>query len=150
MKIDTKVFESLVADVMPAIQARTTLPILECVHVHSEGARLVVEATNLELGIRSETEDVVIDEPIAFCVSAKRLHRILKVIDGELTIERNGGVLSIRDGSSEFDLSTLDPDDYPPLPEVIDENVVTFGDFKLQNALRAVAYAISMMSTGIS
>lgn len=143
MKIDTKVFESLVADVMPAIQARTTLPILECVHVHSEGARLVVEATNLELGIRSETEDVVIDDPIAFCVSAKRLHRILKVIDGELVIKHDGGVLSIRDGSSEFDLATLDPDDYPPLPEVIDENVVTFGDFKLQNALRSVAYAIS-------
>lgn len=143
MKIDSKVFEGLVADVMPAIQARTTLPILECVHVYSAGARLVVEATNLELGIRSETWDVVIDDPIAFCVSAKRLHRILKVINGELTIEHDGGMLSIRDGSSEFDLATLDPDDYPPLPEVDDENVVTFGDSKLQDALRAVAYAIS-------
>lgn len=143
MKIEAKVFEGLVSDVMPAIQARTTLPILECVHVHSEGARLVAEATNLELGIRSETDDVAIVDPVAFCISAKRLHRILKVLDGELTIEQHGGVVSIRDGSSAFDLAALLPEDYPPLPEVDAETAVTFGGYKLQNAIRAVAHAIS-------
>lgn len=143
MKIEAKVFKGLVSDVMPAIQARTTLPILECVHVHSEGARLVAEATNLELGIRSETDDVAIVDPVAFCISAKRLHRILKVLDGELTIEQHGGVVSIRDGSSAFDLAALLPEDYPPLPEVDAETAVTFGGYKLQNAIRAVAHAIS-------
>ena len=74
--IDKNELLVVVNTVMKAVKAKTTMPILECICVQSTGTSLVLEATNMELAIR--TEIPCIAERESFCINAKSFSDILK------------------------------------------------------------------------
>lgn len=121
--------------VMGAIAAKTTMPILGCVHCVGDGQRLALTGTNLELTLRTTIEFV--HEPFMAVWPAKRLYDILKAFpkDGLVGIAIEEDKVTIKCGRSRFVLTTYNPNDFPVIDEGIDFDVAFTLKAKELNAL---------------
>ena len=96
---------------------KTTLPILTHVLLESKTESVQLTGTDLEIGIREELTAKVHQEGKA-SVSAKKLYEIVREMPDE-TIhvqKKENQWIRIQCGKSIFNLSGLDPEDFPALP----------------------------------
>ena len=101
---------------------KTTLPILTHVFLESKKESIQLTGTDLEIGIREELAAKVKQEGKA-SVSAKKLYEIVRELpDERIHIQkRENQWIRLECGRSIFNLSGLDPDDFPALPTYQEE-----------------------------
>lgn len=103
-----------------AVTARSTLPILSNILVETDGSRLKLSATNLELGISCWIPASVGDEGRT-TVPARLLSDFVQSLpEGEVDMELNGSNQSVKVSSDRFkaDIKGIDAADFPILPTV--------------------------------
>ncbi|OGP69634.1 MAG: DNA polymerase III subunit beta [Deltaproteobacteria bacterium RBG_13_47_9] len=96
---------------------KTTLPILTHVLLESKKESVQLTGTDLEIGIREELSGKVYQEGSA-SVSAKKIYEIVRELPDE-TIhiqKKENQWIRIQCGKSIFNLSGLDPEEFPALP----------------------------------
>lgn len=110
-------FESL-ARVVPIADKRTTLPILSHILVEIDGERLVLRATDLEIGLKMFIT-LPSEESGRFSLPARKLYEIIKELpSGTVELEYLEAYrVRIQSGMSIFHLSGMDPLDYPAFGE---------------------------------
>ena len=96
---------------------KTTLPILTHVLIESKEESIQLTGTDLEIGIREELNAKVHQEGRA-SVSAKKLYEIVRELpDEKIHIQKKENQwIKIHCGKSIFNLSGLDPEEFPTLP----------------------------------
>ncbi len=97
---------------------KTTLPILTHVLLESKENAVWLTGTDLEIAVREEIKVTVIHEEGKASVSAKKLYEIVRELPDE-TIhlqKRENQWIRIQCGKSIFNLSGLDPEEFPALP----------------------------------
>ena len=96
---------------------KTTLPILTHVLLESKKGSVQLTGTDLEIGIREELSGKVYQEGSA-SVSAKKLYEIVRELpDENIHIQKKENQwIRIQCGKSIFNLSGLDPEEFPALP----------------------------------
>ncbi|MCS7237508.1 MAG: DNA polymerase III subunit beta [Thermoguttaceae bacterium] len=138
----TKFLEAftLAAAVVPS---RTPKPILENVRLKVEDSKAYLEATDLEIALRIEAEGVEVHTAGEALLPVRRFGSILREVpDEKLSIEAAGDQLVVRGSSSEFQLPTPDPLEYPPVFGTDRPGYhVTTGKV-LHNLIRRTAFAI--------
>jgi DNA polymerase-3 subunit beta len=96
---------------------KTTLPILSHLLMQCEKDSLYLIGTDLETGIREEMNAIIHQEGKA-SVSAKKLYEIVRELPEE-TIhiqKKENHWITLQCGKSVFNLTGLDPDEFPSLP----------------------------------
>lgn len=102
----------------PARANRTTKPVLGMVLLRALDDRLTIEATDLEVGVRTEVRGVTPDRSGAVAVDPTPLMAILRESSDEtVRLVYADDVLSVTAGIDEYDLPTADPLEFPELPE---------------------------------
>lgn len=102
----------------PARASRTTKPILGMVLLRALDDRLTIEATDREVGVRTEVRGVTSDRGGAVAVDPTPLMAILRESSDETVhLTYADDVLSVVAGIDEYDLPTADPNEFPELPE---------------------------------
>ncbi len=131
---------SLASAVVPS---RTPKPILENVRLKVEDSRAYLEATDLEIGLRVEAFGIQVQVPGEVLLPVRRFGPILREVPDEtLVLEASGEQLVVRGSSSEFQLPTSDPLEYPPILSGNREGyVITTGKI-LHNLVRRTGFAI--------
>ena len=109
------------ADALRAIcavaAARTTKPVLRCVHIEAKGDVVQLCATDLEVGIRWAATQVEVEKPGVTLVVADTLSRIVSECEDEvLDLRTDENLLHLRGQGSHFQIVTQDPADFPPVP----------------------------------
>ena len=96
---------------------KTTLPILTHVLLESQKGWVQLTGTDLEIGIREELTAKVKQEGKA-SVSAKKIYEIVKELPDESihVQKRENQWIRLQSGKSIFNLSGLDPEEFPALP----------------------------------
>jgi len=96
---------------------KTTLPILTHVLLESQKGWVQLTGTDLEIGIREELTAKVKQEGKA-SVSAKKIYEIVKELPDEIihVQKRENQWIRLQSGKSIFNLSGLDPEEFPALP----------------------------------
>ena len=130
-------------DTLKAISPRTTLPILTGIKIDAKDNEVILTGSDSEISIEitipkqvdgediveiSETGSVV---PWSFL---RRYHQKLPGKDVKLSTNEQFQTL-ITSGHSEFNLSGLDPDQYPLLPEVSRDDAIQLSVKVLKTSL---------------
>jgi DNA polymerase III subunit beta len=97
---------------------KTTLPILTHVLLECKNEGVCVTGTDLDIGIREELNARAIHAEGKASVSAKKLYEIVKELPDELirVDKKENQWIRLQCGKSIFNLSGLDPEEFPALP----------------------------------
>lgn len=150
-----KLVES-VQDVMKAVASRTTIPILTGIKITATNNGVTLTGSDSDISIQSfipleeeGNELVEIKQQGSIVLQAKFFNEIVKKLpleDVEISVE-NGFQTIIRSGKAEFNLNGLDPDEYPHLPQIEEENTICIPTDLLKTLIRQTVYAVSTSET---
>ncbi len=128
-----------------SIPQRSTVPILKSVNLVADEDSVSVAGTDLEVGVRVQTEEVEVNEPGAVAVSADRLTSLLSEFDDEddLELQSDGNALDVRTTDGEFHIVGHDPDDFPEFPEFEDGPEVKIEGEVLKTMVEKTAFAVA-------
>ncbi len=113
-QIDRDSFLDGLTKTVPITEKRTPLPILSHVLVNATESRLVLTATDLEVGLKINCESTV-QEPGMFALPSKKTYEIVRELEpGEVTVQSTENQrIQIESGESVFQLAGMDASDYP-------------------------------------
>ena len=131
------------ADVGRAVASRTPLPITSNVLISTDGGRLRLSATNLELTITTWIGAKVEEEGVV-TVPARLLGEFVGSLPSEevhLTGAPGGKSLKVTCARFQANIAGTDPEEFPPTPTVEDGFEVNIGTDLLKQAIDGVAFA---------
>ena len=146
MEVRVKRAEFL-AELMPMqgiVERRTTIPVLSHILLSTEGDKLNLAATDLDVSLTSWCSGEV-KEQGGIAVQARKFLEIIRSLVGEdvdlkLEDERR---LTIVAGRSRFKINGLAPDDFPTLPTVSEETSIGLPFSELKQMIGKVIFAVS-------
>lgn len=114
--------------------SKAGLPILANILLRTDGSRLLVATTNLEVA-SSHRIGAKITKPGSITVPAKLISDFIQNLSkGQITLKVNGTKLHISAGNSTSTINGVDDEEFPELPTIDDKKAVSYGlssdDFK--------------------
>lgn len=128
-----------------AVSPRSTLPVLANVLVATDGGRLRLSATNLEMGITCWI-GAKVDEEGSTTVPSRTFSDLINTlpneqVDMELTLRSQ--TLNVRSGASKTDIKCIDAQEFPPMPVPDLEGGVKLDISEVKEMIGQVAFAAS-------
>lgn len=130
--------------VLKGMSSRSTLPILSGILIEASAeGKLTFQTTDLEISIRHSIDADVADAGKTV-VPGKLFADIVKTLpDAAVSIEADAERAKLTCLGSSFELSTLNPTDFPYFPEVTADTAVELPPAQLEAAVRRVGRAVS-------
>lgn len=128
-----------------AVSSRSTLPVLGNVLLATDGGRLRLSATNLELGITCWI-GAKIEEEGSTTVPARTFNEMVSTLtDKQVDISLNvrTQTLNVQCGTSNTDLKCIDSQEFPPIPVPDLQEGVPINVTDLREMIQQVAFAAS-------
>jgi DNA polymerase-3 subunit beta len=125
----------------------TTLPVLSGLLLTANQNSLNIKATNLDLGI-SITIPVKVIESGSVVVPANVISSFISSLskDHSINISTKDQVLEVKTPTTKTNIKTLPEEDFPIIPEIVDNNVFTLLARDLVFGLKSVIYAAAIGS----
>lgn len=125
-----------------AVAAKSSIPAMEGILIEAD-ARLRLTGYNLETGIQA-TVPAEIKEPGSLVLSARLFGEIVrKMPDDVVVFSSNGYMVNIKCGLSEFNILGTDPEEFPELPTVDQQSVLTLPQPVLRSMISQTLFAVS-------
>ena len=139
-----KIFKAI-NSVTKAVAIRTTMPILEGILIQTNENDIKFTCYDLELGIEYIIKDCNVKEQGATVVNAIMFSEIIrKLPDTEIKIEVNeNNLLVIECEGSLYKLATMNPEEFPELPEINVENSIEIEQNSFKDMIRKTIFAVS-------
>lgn len=135
-----------------AISNRTTLPILAGIKMDADINGLTLTASDTEISIRNftptESNDnqiIELERPGSIVVPAKFFVEIIRKLPEqfvEIEVLDNYKTM-IRSGTAEIQIVGLDPEEFPLLPEIDQDNKISIYSQSLKSMIRQTVFAVS-------
>jgi DNA polymerase-3 subunit beta len=128
-----------------AASTRTTVQVLAGILLRSEGGRLELSATDMELSLRTSL-DVDVSAEGAVVVPGKLLVDLTRLLPGEevsLEHRQGEGVVEIVSGSAVYRVHTYNAEDFPRLPDPTGTSMMTIDAEALLETAAKVSRAAS-------
>jgi DNA polymerase-3 subunit beta len=127
-----------------AVAAKSTLPVLSNILLTTEGGRLRLQATNLEVGITCWL-GAKVDEPGAVTIPAKLLSDFVGNLPNDtitLTLDERTQTVHLLCGRSEANIKGIEAEEFPTIPVVeADQPTMRIDPDLLRDAINQVAFA---------
>ncbi|MCL1632214.1 DNA polymerase III subunit beta [Sporolactobacillus sp. CPB3-1] len=145
-----------VSQVMKAISTKTTIPILTGVKMTAGLDGIVLTGSNSDISIKSfipleenGNENAVVHTPGQIVLPSRLFSELVrKLPDEEIHIQVDSRLTTkIVSGASEFSLNGLDPEEYPNLPVIDEQDVFKIRKDLLKDLIRQTVYAVSVTET---
>lgn len=142
--------------VSKAISSRTTIPILTGIklEVNFQGVILTASDTDISIQAFIPAEDdkktiVQVERPGSVVLPAKFFVEIIKKLPSqEIEMEvKDGFQTFIRSGSTDIQMVGLDPEEFPVLPSVEEDQVISMPGDLLRNMIKQTVFSISTQET---
>lgn len=143
-------------DTLKAISPRTTLPILTGIKIDATDRGIILTGSDSEISIEItinqniDGEKIVdIEEKGSVVLPGRFFVDIVKKLPGKtVNLSTNDQFKTlITSGHSEFNVSGLDPDQYPLLPQVSEEDAIKLPIKVLKNIIAQTNFAVSTSET---
>lgn len=125
-----------------AIPNKPSLPILGNVLLYTEGSKLFITASDLEVSVRTSI-GAKVDMHGAITLPAKTLKELVTNFSPErvdIDVDRETLTAKIKCGTTRTNIKGINADDYPPLPEIKSPDVMLPGDL-LKERMKLVAFS---------
>lgn len=130
--------------VVKSVPNKTTMPILEGILLQTNNNELKLTSYDLEIGIECIIEATV-EEEGATVVNAIMFSEIIRKLpntDITITVNENN-LLVIECEGSLYKLTTMNPNEFPELPEINVDNSIEIEQNTLKNMIRKTIFAVS-------
>ena len=125
-----------------AVAVKSSIPALEGILIEA-GEQLRLTGYNLETGIRA-TVPAEIREKGSLVLSARLFGEIIrKMPDDVVVFTSENYMVNIKCGLSEFNILGTDPEEFPELPSVEEQNGLTIGQPVLRSMIAQTLFAVS-------
>ena len=143
INIQKDVFLNALFKIQGIVDKKHTIPILSNVYIEALDNKIILSATDLEIGLKSENECEVIEKG-KITVSAKKLFEIIKELPDDLIKLKlnNNYWIEISCDKSIFNLVGLPPEDFPKFPEIKD-NFIEFKSDLLEEMIESTIFSVS-------
>ncbi len=122
---------------------KTTMPILDGVLLEAYNGTLKLITYDLEIGSEHTLDCEVIEEG-STVVDTKMLNEIVrKIEDEEIEISVENSLFILKSINGIFKLATMNPDEYPKLPQFDIESSVVLNQKKLKDMIKRVIFSVS-------
>lgn len=149
IKLTKENLQKGIQTVQNAVSQKSSLPILFNILLETvKNNKIRLVATDLEIGIIS-TIDAEIQEEGAISIPAKKISDIVKELPGiklSLSAKKNNQII-IKCEKSTFKMMGLPKDEFPKVPELVDEDVLTLPQKLLKTMLNMTLFAVSKDET---
>ncbi len=140
---EKQLLSEAVSTVMKAASNKSTMPILEGILISTDGDNLILTGSNLELGIECRIP-AEIREDGAIVTGDVRVfsEAIRKLPSGmaDITVQDNFST-TIQSGKSVYNVLGMNPEEYPDLPQVLEDSGISLPSEVLKNMIRQTVYA---------
>ncbi|QOY37390.1 DNA polymerase III subunit beta [Anaerobacillus isosaccharinicus] len=154
--INRDYFVHSVQHVTKAISSRTTIPILTGIKIVADHEGVTLTGSDSDISIEcvipieEDGEQLVqIIEEGSIVLQAKFFAEIVKKLpeDKIELVVQDQFATTLRSGSSVFNLNGLDPEEYPRLPQIEEENLFQIQNDLMKNIIRQTVFAVSTAET---
>jgi DNA polymerase-3 subunit beta len=123
------------------------LPVLSCLLFETKGNNLIIRSTNLDLGLEISIP-VKIIESGKVAIPAQVLSSFLNNLsdDKNIILETKENILKVSSSSSEADIKTFLPDDFPTVPMIDEGKMSKISSKELIGGIKSVIYSSSTSS----
>lgn len=150
--IDREYLREAVAQADKAVSSRTTIPILSGILCTLTENEFILTGSDSDLSIRVTIPREIDDNKVfkvgklgSIVLPAKYFTEIVKKLpEGQVEIEvKDQSIVHIRSSHSEFQLNGLDAQEYPRLPYIEENKVLTLPSHLFKNLIRQTSFAVS-------
>jgi DNA polymerase-3 subunit beta len=144
LKIDRETLLKGVGRTLGVVDRRGTMPILANFLLQSDANRVLISATDLEVSFRG-FYPAEVEEHGALTVQAHYFYNLVKELPGEtldLTGTENSNLI-IQEGSARYQLHGLPADQYPPVPEITDQELVQVESRMVKEMIEKTIFSVS-------
>lgn len=142
------VLQEALALVSSIIPSRTPKPILQCIRITAAKDRVRLCATDLEVGITYQLEQVEIAEEGDVVVPADKVNAIVREsIDDVIVLEEKESTVHLTGSDSHFTIYGHDPDQYPSVPGFEGKSDLEVSLGQLQEGIEQSLFAAAREST---
>ena len=130
--------------VMKAIPGKTTMMILECVVIEVKDNQIKLIANDLQLGIETLIDGEIKQEG-SVAVGAKVFFEIIRKLPSDnvsITVDEDYH-MNISCGKAKFNIMAKATDEFPYLPNIVNDKNVNISQFTLKDIIRQTVFSIS-------
>ena len=130
--------------VMKAIPGKTTMMILECVVIEVKDNQIKLIAIDLQLGIETLIDGEIKQEG-SVAVGAKVFFEIIRKLPSDnvsITVDEDYH-MNISCGKAKFNIMAKATDEFPYLPNIVNDKNVNISQFTLNDIIRQTVFSIS-------
>ena len=143
-KVNSKILEKLLSKIIPAVPARTPMPILENFLFEIKGGLLTVCATDLEISLKSSI-NVMSNENISIVIPARLIYDIVRSMEDvqiNFSVEENAK-LKLTTENGVYNIGFSPSEDFPETPSVSKSKEVIINGKDLKKAIDQTSFAMS-------
>jgi len=143
-KVNSKVLEKLLAKVIPAVPARTPMPILENFLFEIKDGSLTVCATDIEISLKSSI-NIPSDENISMVIPARLLYDIIRSLEEtQISFQTDGNAkLKLSTEAGVYNIGYSPSEDFPEIPNVSREKEIVMNGKDFKKAIDQTSFAMS-------
>jgi len=137
---------TILAAMLPICTKRTTVDATASLCIQVRQRELIIKSTDLDVALQAscsieENSSTDAEVPVTFLVPGKRLHDIVKELDGAIACTLLQGAFTLKAGGVVVQLNIADSSQFPPFPERI-ENLMHIETPLLGELLKGVSFVI--------
>ena len=128
-----------------AVSNRTTLPVLECILLTANDKGFILIGNDLELGIQTAPIPAEIIEQGQIAIEARIFNDIVRRFNGETVIikQEENNMVTIASGSSEFKIMSQNPEEFPSLPKIEQNQCYEMAQTELRDMIRQTIFSVA-------
>ncbi len=144
VKIDRETLLKGVGRTLGVVDRRGTMPILANFLLQTDENRVVISATDLEVSFRG-FYPAEVEEHGALTVQAHYLFNLIKELPGDTLdlIGTENSNLKIQMGDARYQLHGLPADQFPPVPDITDQELVHVESGMVKEMIEKTIYSVS-------
>lgn len=134
--------------VLPAVPSRSPKPVLLSIRLDAGPEGVVLQGTDLEMGIRVAVQGLVASEPVRVLLPPGRFGQILNESEAEtveLDVQQN--TMQVRAGRGRFRLQLQAADEFPTVEPVVSDTSLTIPGVALRTGLQRTRFACDEQSS---
>ncbi len=141
--IKKSAFENVIASMQPFLEKKDSSSITSHIYLETYNDKLIIKATDYEIGLESFIEEIKVDEDGKTTVNGSNLLGIIKRLKNEdLIIEASNNNLIIKQNKSTFKLPTYDANEFPSLNKSENLKELSISTMNFINSIRKITPSI--------
>ncbi|MFT5037181.1 MAG: DNA polymerase-3 subunit beta [Candidatus Azotimanducaceae bacterium] len=143
--LDTKELYNKLELVGRVSTKHVTLPVLQCVLLEVKNKKVVIKATNLEIGIEAVVEAVIEEEGVVAVPATTLIQTINLITQKKVTLRLEDSTLVVEGDGSETQIKSIPHEEFPIIPK-LDGEGQTLQNNLFSLGIKTVAFAASQSS----